>query len=577
MDITVQAPADRASIWDHFLMKDTTVSVAFGSGGALRQVPLQRVGRMFQTPIPDDATTVDVTVTTTFTRNNTTYPLLSIVQRFVPTRDGGVITGLTPGYWKKVVPSRADGFAKISPPLHPLLSQADATITVALEFLDITALFGDLHGDTPWFAILDLLAGTKRKLRVLAALRGTPLVWYMVVPETVFDSGDIQPNMLVFPADYGGISYVQDRMEGLTTSAHDTSFETPSETVQCGGHVLFSFLDRPIADADYDALIGPYLVLTQRYKNRPGIKPPALHHRREALGYTASGGRLTPDFWAVPFGFEDALERRRQVLLIPQPNGGDIGFAKAAGLKQIVASAVFTVYTQGSVLTYDKLDIKPLILTCYSQSGGNVFTAARNNQRDVRALVCFEPQYMNAHLESEDKSLALGKDVIPALLRSGSKVAIIARRRDGWDRKYLPAGVRVADLILLPDDANYTLLDYPDPSKPYDPARSPVLARRYSRLLRGKSDKVIDAILGSSGNVIDLASVQQEVQIEAIIADLRKRGLTDEQLVKNVFTPQLNDEQKGGYFAHNFIVASGQPGPRGETVGFFELALTKIG
>ena len=406
---------------------------------------------------------------------------------------------------------------------------------------------------------------------MLAALRGTPLVWYVVVPQTVFDSGDIQPNVLVFPADYGGVSYVQDRMEGLTASAHDTSVER----VQCGGQTLFSFLDRPVADADYGALIGPYLALTERYKNRPGNKPPALHHLREALGYTAGGGRLTPDFWAVPFGFEDALERRRQVLVIPQVNGGDIGFAKATGLKQIVASAVFTIYTQGSVLTYEKLDIKPLILTCYSESGGNVFTAARNNQKDVRALVCFEPQYMNA--KGEDKSLALGKDVIPSLLRSGGKVAIIARRKNGWDGKYLPTGVRPSDLILLPDDANYTLLDYPDASKPYDPARSPVLARRYSRLLKGKSDKVLDAILGSSGNVVDLPSVQQELKVEAIIVDLRKRGLTDEQLIKNVFTPEFNADPLGGYFTHNFIVASGQPGSGGETVRFFELALAKIG
>lgn len=572
MLITVQAPVDRTAIWDHFLMKETSVSVAFGTGGGLRLIPLPRAGRIYQTLIPDDVTTVDLIVKTTLTRNNTTYPLLSIVQRFVPTRDAGVITGLTPGYWKKVIPGQADGFAKISPPLHPLLTQSGSTITVVLEFLDITTLFGDIHGDTPWFAILDLMAGTKRKLRVLAALRGTPMVWYMVVPETVFDTGEIQPNMLVFPADYGGIYYPQDRMEGLTTSAHNTSLER----VQCGGETLFSFLNRPLADADYDSLIGPYLALTERYKSRPGNKPRPLHHLRETLGYTASGGKLTPDFWAVPFGFEDALKHHRQVLLIPQVNGGDIGFAKEAGLKQIVASAVYTVYTQSLVLTCEKLTIKPLILTCYSQSGGNVFTAVRNNTQDVRALVCFEPQYMNAHLKGEDKSLALGKDAVPSLLRLGGKVAIIARRKRGWAGKYLPAGVRTSDLILLPNDANYTLLDYPDASTPYDPVRSPILARRYSRLLKGKSDKVLDAILGSAGSVIDMPSVQAELKVEKIIADLRKRGLTDEQLVKNVFTPEFNADTSGGYFTHNFIVASGQPASGGETMRFFEIALAQI-
>ena len=77
--------------------------------------------------------------------------------------------------------------------------------------------------------------------------------------------------------------------------------------------------------------------------------------------------------------------------------------------------------------------------------------------------------------------------------------------------------------------------------------------------------------------MVDLPSVQQELKVEAIVADLRKRGLTDEQLIKNVFTPEFNADTSGGYFTHNFIVASGQPGSGGETVRFFQLALAKIG
>lgn len=131
---------------------------------------------------------------------------------------------------------------------------------------------------------------------------------------------------------------------------------------------------------------------------------------------------------------------------------------------------------------------------------------------------------MNAYLKGEDKSLILGKEVIPLLLRDGRKIAIIGRRKHGWETKYLPFGVKPDSLILLPDDANYFLLDYPDPSKPYDPYRSSVLARRYSRLLKGKDDPVLDIILGSEGSDIDIDSVKQELKIEDIIAGMRKRG-----------------------------------------------------
>lgn len=214
----------------------------------------------------------------------------------------------------------------------------------------------DLHGDTPWFSILMLLAGTRRTIRVLASLRGNPLVWYMVIPDVIAHQGDIRPNVLYFPADYGGIIYAQDRVEGLTTPNHNTSIGN----IQCGGETLFSFLTRPLSDSDYASKLKPYLALTDRYKSRPGRKPPPLHHLREALGFDING-KLTPEYWQVPFGFENALERNRQILLIPQVNGADVGFAKRDGLKSVVDGAINTVYTGSTVLTYDRLDIKPLI------------------------------------------------------------------------------------------------------------------------------------------------------------------------------------------------------------------------
>jgi len=289
---------------------------------------------------------------------------------------------------------------------------------------------------------------------VLAALRGHPFIWYAVIPDSVAAKQSIQPNVLLYPYDYGGIYYVADRFEGITTKNHDTSVGK----IQCGGETLFSFLTRPISDDDYANKLEQYLRLTERYRKRPGRNPPALHHFREVLAYDVSNGSLEPSFWDVPFGFEQGLYDRQQILFVPQLNGADGGIAIKDGLKRLIINAIFLIYSQSNILTYDTIAVNNLILTCYSESGGNVFTAASKNLDDVKALICFEPQYMNEHLKKENKSLTLGKTVIPLLLKEGAKVAIIARRKQGWQGKYLPEGVNKDHIILLPDDAHYSVL-----------------------------------------------------------------------------------------------------------------------
>lgn len=564
-------------LWNHFLLTGLQVRVKVTDNtNRSADVSVPKSANEFRWAIPDTTTAFDLIIEAALTFEGRSYQLLRIVQTFGTQMSEGRVSRLMTMRWQKMSPEQTAGVAKGSPQLHPLLrfSSDEATVTLNLTFVDITRLFLDIHGDTPWFRALELLKGTARTIRVLASLRGHPLIWYVVIPQSVAAEQELRPVVLYYPADYGGIAY-ENSLAGIKAVAHDTSVNN----IQCGGETLVSFLTKPLSGIEYDAKLDKFVEMRDRFKRRQGRNPPPLHHYRDVLSYHVSGTSIVPDYWNVPFGFEAAISEHKKILLIPQINGADGGVAINAGLKDLIVSALMMIYAQGDTLVYDTVNVGKPILVCYSQSGGNVFTAASRNAADLKGLACFEPQYMNKHLKGEDKSLLLGKDAIPVLVRQGVKVAVVGRHKDGWEHKYLPTGVRVTDMIVLPEDSLYFLLNYPDPSRPYDPNASPVLARRYSRLLKNKADRIVKELIGGQIGEVDAESAIAEEQVEKIIEKHRAAGLTDERLVKIVFVASYNVDDSGGYFTHNFVIASGQE-MRTDGAGiqtFFTQALSRIG
>ena len=555
MDLIVKSEGT-APVWNHFLLTGLQVRVKVtDNSNRISEVSVPRSANEFRWTIPDTTTAFDLIIEAAFTFEGRSYQLLRIVQTIGTEVTEGRLTRLMTIRWQKMTPDQTTGLAKGSPQLHPLLrfSPNDGVVTLNLAFVDITNLFHDIHGATPWYRALELLKGTTRTIRVLASLRGHPLIWYVVIPQSVTAEAELKPVLLYYPADYGGIAY-ENNLAGIKSVAHNTSIGN----IQCGGETLVSFLTKPLSDEEYDAKLDKFVEMRDKFKRRQGRNPPPLHHYREVLSYQVSAASLVPKYWNIPFGFETAISEHKKILFVPQINGGNGGVAINAGLKDLLTSALLMIYAQGNTLTYDTVTIGKPILVCYSQSGGNAFTAASRNGADLLGLACFEPQYMNQHLKGEDKSLLLGKDVIPALVRQGVKVAVVGRHKDGWASKYLPERVPVTDMIVLPDDSHYFLLNYPDASKPYDPNASPVLARRYSRLLKNKADRVIKGLIDGELGDIDTESAAAEEQVEKIIEKHRAAGLTDEGLVKTVFVASFNVDDSGGYFTHNFIIASGQ-------------------
>ena len=455
--------------------------------------------------------------------------------------------------WKKGRPDDPLGLQKGAPQLHPLLQLSGTDIALNLRFIDITELYFALHGMSPWWRTLRYLQLTHPAVRILASLEGHPMVWYVVVPESVAALGGLETAVMLMPADYGAISY-EYSIRGITSPLHGESLSN----LQSGLEILARVLLEPLSDDRYDALLAGYIALRKTFKGATDSLPPPLHHFRSILSYVAEGGNLRPLYWDVPFGWERALYEQKYILMLPLMNGGQGGVLLKSGLAGLLRNGVHAIYTQSDVLVHETIDVANPVLMAYSQSGGNLFTAAAASADQVRALVLFEPQYMNKHYGSEDRNLRLGKDVVPALLRQGVKVISVGRRKDGWATKYLPAG-SATGIEVLPDDANYGLMRYPLEGQPSLSATHDIIKHRYSRLVNGSSDHSIDVILGSDDPArLDMPTTNEELKVEDFILRQRKSGVTDGQLVLAVFSPQYNVDDSGGYFTHNFVIAGGQ-------------------
>ncbi|MFM9608338.1 hypothetical protein [Streptomyces niveiscabiei] len=576
MRLTVVNARPAVPLWTHFLLKKWTATVETRAQGA-------GAGRPVPVPVGPSGFTADLAPGTAWLRlvidasvdvDRTTYPMLRIQQEFTVTPDGGLV----PLGWRKGPAYDPLGRPKGIPALHPLLKVTGTTVGLDVRFVDITDLYNALHGRSAWAQVMNLLRGTDRTIRALASLGGHPLVWYAVLPASTYRLPRIKPAVMIMPADYGAISY-DNSLTGLRSSLHGVSVVTPDNNLQSGLEILARLLTEPLTDDRYEKLLAPYIDVRKTFRGDPAALPGPLHHFRGVLSYLPDKDPV-PQYWDVPLGFERAIHDEQYVLLVPLMNGGDGGVLLQRGLADLTAGAVRTVYTHGTALDADTLAVDKPVLMAYSQSGGNAFTSAGNNLKDTGGLVLFETVYTNEPpRDAPNSRLLLGKDVIPKLLKENVKVVVIGRWRER-PRSYLPDGKLLPGITVLPDAANYHLLDYPLPADGRLASAHPVVALRYSRLVDGKHDKALDLILGSDDPAhVDPATAQNEAAVEASIAAYRKAGLSDEAIVRRVFSMEYLPDRRGAYYPHNLILAGGQhldPGTKTYR-GFIQEALSVFG
>lgn len=575
MEISIRSANPSIPLWTHFLMNQWEVMVQEtpNSGPPTVTTTLSRSAEGYQRTLAPTTGSVRVSIKANCVFTGTTFPLVHLQQDFAVSGDA-----ITPLRWKKGKPEDSIGLQKGIPALHPLLKLTGTDIQIDVQFIDITDLYLSLHGGSAWFRVLTLLRSTEGTIRIMAALSGHPMIWYLAIPASVYAAPVIKPTIMVMPADYGAISY-EYSLKGLQSSCHGVSVGNN----QSGIEILARIMIEPLSDDRYEALLPRYVDLRKSFRGREDSLPAALHHFRGILTYEPEGGELRPLYWDVPLGFERAIFDHKYVLMVPLMNGGDGGVFIKPGLRDLIANALNFIYAHGPTLNYESLQVTKPVLMVYSQSGGNLFTAVDRNMDGVGGLVLFEPQYMNDYGPTDDHNLTLGKKVIPELIRRGVKVVLVGRYKD-MPQKYLPNG-KGAGIIKFPDEANYNLLAYPFPSDGPLTAAHPLLKHRYSRLVAGQHDKAIELILGSDDpRTVDQKTIDTELKIDQIIATYRKTGLSDEALVQRVFsakylTDRPTDDQPHGYYLHNLILCGGQiTDPiTGRYRGFIDSALEAIG
>lgn len=518
------------------------------------------------------------------------HTLLLIRQTLDVSSSPGGSVALTPRFWMRGAGDVTLGRAVADPALHPLLSLPSGVggptpavvLRLSLPFLDITDLFFAVHGGAAWFQTLGMLKATSFRLRVLAGLRGHPLIWYVAVPESALARTEVTPHVFYWPADYGGIEYPADSERGIVTRNHHRSMNTAKAIVQSGAETLCYFLLTPLDDAGFLTLAPAFEKARERFEAARShedeqLPRPAYSFRR-VLEYTPRGDAraINPQVWMVPFGLEQVIAGTDQVLFFPQVAGGDATHAIQPGLRRDLQTALAVLADKEPAFRSAAPAADRLILSCYSQAGGNLFTASRNNPSDIRGVVAVEPQYVNERKKGESAHLALGKDVIPGLLRRGVKVAIVSRRREAWQRaKYLPRGVDPTRLTLLPVDQ--TMLAYPQlPDRPQ-------FRHRLSRLLDPANDAAVIFYAAPGNAPTDAKTRRRIAAVNGIIARQRARGVGDEALVRWAFRPELDADVSGGFYSHNFLLAgaeddsafeaSGRLKPGARPVGIYERAV----
>lgn len=568
MDISIRNFNPAIPLWTHFLLNRWEVTVQETPSGGTASSTLTRGADGYRATLAPTTGSVRLSIKAGCAFNGTTFPVVYVQQDFA------VFPGaITPLRWKKGGPNDPIGIQKGIPPLHPLLKLTGTDIQIDIQFVDITTLYLSLHGNSAWFRSLAFLRSTEGTIRIMAALGGHPMIWYLAIPASVYAIPVIKSAIMVMPADYGAISY-EYSLRGLQSSFHGVSVGTN----QSGMEILARVMIEPLSDDRYKALLPGYVELRKSFRGREDSLPAALHHFRGVLTYAPEGGELRPLYWDVPLGFERAVFNRNYVLMLPLMNGGDGGVFIKRGLRDLIANALRFVYTHGPTLNYESLQIEKPVLMVYSQSGGNLFTAVERNMDGVAGLVLFEPQYMTDYGPTDDRNLTLGRKVLSELIRGGVKVVLIGRYKD-MPQKYLPNG-NGAGIVKYPDEANYRLLAYPFPPGGSLATAHPLLRLRYSRLVAGKNDKAIDAILGSDDpRTFDQQTVATELTVDQIIAAHRTAGMSDDSLVRRVFSAKYLPDDSGGYYQHNLIVTGGQVVDltNGSYQAFISSALDAIG
>jgi hypothetical protein len=566
----------------HFLLTGAVLSLkASMQNGQTVDVPVQRVANGFianLTPqlIPEQLMRLEAIYRVDRVFDGRSFKLLEINQTFtpVPVQTTAVATAtyvLTPGGWRDALQrQRLSNLAT-----HPLLDLAKLAvgrIVLNVAMLDLSEAWAHLHrqnGRYQRYAIRS--EGSGLTFKVFAFLGGNPLIWYCIVPNHLHGVAEISPHVFFSAADNAIAQPAPDK-EYLSWNAD--RFKNLDDGLE-----LIRYITPPIEDTKFEEL-KPKLLAAALARNVVSFD----FHRDKNNAPTSI---ITPRHFTIGAGFQKAFMhvgggKPAQFLLLPQRNGST-GWAITPDLKAETDAVIDVLQTNTELLSgaSDTLVKKgKMVLSCYSESGVDLWYASRANQSNVKAIVAIEPQNLNSlrgndYRKRDPKSnelvdpkqppAPLGKDVIPNLLKQNVKVFLIGRHGNG--QHYRPLVPDISKIRLLPRDP-ITIFAYPP-----NPAANDFIKYRVQRMV----DPGIDPFMTAEEWAVMLRLASRRLfGLDALAAIMRPESNRDDP----------DDPTVDQWYSHHFALTGGDEmtlnpnGLYGKPITyrtFFQVAVHEIG
>ena len=461
--------------------------------------------------------TIDFAYTASISQMGRTYKILSIKQTLVtrPTTQNSntvVSYDLERGWWTDA----AGKIQLLNFATHPLLNMDDLIknkIYINALITDLTEIWADLHkNNVNYFNYKALTRADRVTFKVFGNLSSNAFIWYCIVPKHVEKSKYISPHIFFSPADVSERQNIENDEKYL--SDKNKHFEND-------GDFLFTYLLPPVDDVDIPKL-------------KSIIPESTLNTKRNVVhfGLAADQKTITPFHWDIGAGFEKAFyglpKTPEQILMMPQDYGPpEKGTAKKGiqtlgppnALKQITDTILDVLLTNTVLIGSGKeraIVKDRMVLSCYSESGFDLWIAGDRDSKNIKAIIAIEPQNLNKLENSYRLNPPIGKDVIPKLLRDNVIVFIIGRHHT---TKYKPAISDLKKIKLLPTDPDKIFKYEPDPKS--------------NNFVRYRVEKIMDVSK-------DPAATPEEQAIINQLAAKNSPITSGDDILKEVFGPLSN-------------------------------------
>jgi hypothetical protein len=515
--------------------------------------------------IPDNATTghkklitrLSIEFIVDYTIAPKTFRLLRIMQDFslkaLPTNsDQNIDYEVSAFFWTH---SKTSKLRKANAGVHPLLDLRRISRNLVLInalVLDLTTLWDHLHDKNKHYKrYKDLTLPTKVTFKVFAHLGGNAFIWYGIIPAYLATVENVFPHVFYSPSDYAENQNERDEKKYLLDNGEHLDKRS-------GKTLLMGYLLPPNDDDKISAL-------NPKNFTKIELTKWVTRARRNVVNFgrtTSTPPQMKLRHWSIGAGFERAFyglrrNRPQQFLLMPQVvetgNGVRKGSESEPHLKSITDAIVDVLQTNTDLLPNDGRDELvakgKMVLSCYSESGFDLWKSSGNNIDHIKAIIGIEPNSTNPS----------GKDIIPKLLARKIRVFIIGRHQ-GFNDHYRPkiSAALQSQIRFLPDEPK-KILKYPP-----DPDSNNFVKFRVARV----TDVTLDPLMLENEKDIlkDLASPPQpktgKAAIPFIFRDINNSDKLSDGDLASIF------------YTHNFALTGGQDMTFADPNKFYGKAVT---